>query len=69
MKVLVGIIIGIGLAIAGQAMAQYFEYNDNSGGHISGYTDPNNGLSTWQDNRGHSGSMYSAPAAPYPNLG
>jgi hypothetical protein len=39
MKVLVGNIIGIVLAIAGQAAAQYFESYDNQGNGISGYSD------------------------------
>lgn len=64
-RILIGIIIGFGLAVAGQAAAQYFESYDNRGNGISGYTD-STGNTTWQDRRGNSGYQYSVPSGSLP---
>ena len=66
MKLILGIIIGIVVGTGGLALAQYFDSYDEKGNHVSGYT--LDGTTTWQDNRGHSGTTYTNPASPYPNV-
>ena len=65
-KFIVGLILGIGLATGGLALAQFFDSYDEKGNHVSGYT--MDGTTTWQDNRGHSGTTYSNPPSPLPYI-
>jgi hypothetical protein len=66
MKALFWFVLGVSLALGGQAVAQFFDSYDNQGNHISGYQDAPNGLGMWNDSQGHSGTWYSTPAAPQP---
>ncbi len=67
MNRLLWVVLGMGIAMSGQAAAQWFE-SQSDGNTISGYSDPLTGVTTWHDTQGHSGSTYMPPPAILPVL-
>lgn len=57
-------LIGVLMAMGGQAAAQFFDSYSTDGTHMQGYTDQGSGMTFWNDSRGQSGSLY----APVPSV-